>query len=148
VLNRDLVGKDPQVLADTIGLKLPGGVQLLYGETDTKNPFVFEEQMMPFVPFVRCRDAQHGIDLCVEFEHGYGHTAVIHSRNVRNMTTMARAMNTTLFIKNGPSPAGLGLGGEGFLSYSIATPTGEGVTSPLTFTRQRRCAMVDDLRIF
>ncbi|MBA3311711.1 MAG: aldehyde dehydrogenase EutE [Planctomycetota bacterium] len=148
VLNRDLVGKDPQVLADTIGLKLPGGVQLLYGETDTKNPFVFEEQMMPFVPFVRCRDAQHGIDLCVEFEHGYGHTAVIHSRNVRNMTTMARAMNTTLFIKNGPSPAGLGLGGEGYLSYSIATPTGEGVTTPLTFTRQRRCAMVDDLRIF
>lgn len=148
VLNRDLVGKDPQVLADRIGLKLPGGVQLLYGETDTKNPFVFEEQMMPFVPFVRCRDAQHGIDLSVEFEHGYGHTAVIHSRNVRTMTTMARAMNTTLFIKNGPSPAGLGLGGEGFLSYSIATPTGEGVTSPLTFTRQRRCAMVDDLRIF
>ena len=148
VLNRDLVGKDPQVLADIIGLKLPGGVQLLYGETDTKNPFVFEEQMMPFVPFVRCRDAQHGIDLSVEFEHGYGHTAIIHSRNVRTMTTMARAMNTTLFIKNGPSPAGLGLGGEGFLSYSIATPTGEGVTSPLTFTRQRRCAMVDDLRIF
>lgn len=148
VLNRDLVGKDPQVLADKAGVKLPTGVQLLYGETDTKNPFVFEEQMMPFVPFVRCRDAQHGIDLCVEFEHGYGHTAVIHSRNVRTMTTMARAMNTTLFIKNGPSPAGLGLGGEGYLSYSIATPTGEGVTTPLTFTRQRRCAMVDDLRIF
>lgn len=148
VLNRDLVGKDPQVLADKAGVKLPAGIQLLYGETDTKNPFVFEEQMMPFVPFVRCRDAQHGIDLCVEFEHGYGHTAVIHSRNVRTMTTMARAMNTTLFIKNGPSPAGLGLGGEGYLSYSIATPTGEGVTSPLTFTRQRRCAMVDDLRIF
>lgn len=148
ILNRDLVGKDPQVLADTIGLKLPGGVELLYGETDRTNPFVFEEQMMPFVPFVRCRDAQHGIDLCVENEHGYGHTAIIHSRNVRTMTTMARAMNTTLFVKNGPSPAGLGLGGEGYLSYSIATPTGEGVTSPLTFTRQRRCAMVDDLRIF
>ena len=148
VLNRDLVGKDPQVLADTIGLKLPGGVQLLYGETDTKNPFVFEEQMMPFVPFVRCRDADEGIRLCVEFEHGFGHTAIIHSRNVRTMTTMARAMDTTLFIKNGPTPAGLGLGGEGFLSYSIATPTGEGVTSPMTFTRQRRCAMVDDLRIF
>jgi aldehyde dehydrogenase len=148
VLNRDLVGKDPQVLAETIGLKLPGGIELLYGETDTSNPFVFEEQMMPFLPFVRCRDARHGIDLCVEFEHGYGHTAIIPSRNVRTMTEMARAMNTTLFIKNGPSPAILGGGGEGILSYSIATPTGEGVTTPLTFTRQRRCAMVDDLRIF
>ena len=147
-LNRDLVGKDPQVLADTIGLKLPAGVQLLFAETDTSNPFVFEEQMMPLVPFVRCRDAQEGIRLCVEFEHGYGHTAIIHSRNVRTMSQMARAMDTTLFIKNGATPAGLGLGGEGHLSYSIATPTGEGVTSPMTFTRQRRCAMVDDLRIF
>ena len=50
-------------------------------------------------------------------------------------------MNTTLFVVNGPSMAGLGLGGEGYLSYSIATPTGEGMTTPLTFTRYRR---VDD----
>ena len=76
------------MLADKAGVKLPAGVQLLYGETDVKNPFVFEEQMMPFVPFVRCRDAAHGIELCVEYEHGYGHTAVIHSRNVRTMTRL------------------------------------------------------------
>ena len=147
VLNRNLIGKDPAVLAEMIGVSVPAGTQILYGETDTNNPYVPEEQMMPFVPFVRCRDAMHGIELAKEFEHGFGHTALIHSRNVRTMTTMGRIMDTTLFVKNGPSMAGLGLGGEGFLSYSIATPTGEGVTSPLTFTRQRRCAMVDDLRI-
>lgn len=146
-LNRDLVGKDPQVLADQIGLRLPPGVQILYGETDTSNPFVPEEQMMPFVPFVRCACVDEAIDLAKEFEHGFGHTGIIHSRNVRNMTRMGRVMNTTLFVKNGPCMAGLGLGGEGYLSYSIATPTGEGVTSPMTFTRQRRCAMVEDLRI-
>jgi len=147
VLNRDLIGKDPGILAEMIGVSVPSGTQILYGETDTNNPYVPEEQMMPFVPFVRCRDAMHGIELAKEFEHGFGHTALIHSRNVRTMTTMGRIMDTTLFVKNGPSMAGLGLGGEGFLSYSIATPTGEGVTSPMTFTRQRRCAMVDDLRI-
>ena len=147
VLNRDLIGKDAAVLAQMIGVSVPAGTQILYGETDTSNPFVPEEQMMPFVPFVRARNAAHAIELAVEFEHGFGHTGIIHSRNVRNMTTMGRAMNTTLFVKNGPSMAGLGLGGEGFLSYSIATPTGEGVTSPLTFTRQRRCALVEDLRI-
>ena len=87
------------------------------------------------------------MQLAREFEHGFGHTAIIHSNNVRNMTAMGRLMDTTLFVKNGPSTAGLGLGGEGFLSYSIATPTGEGVTSPLTFTRQRRCALAEDLRI-
>ena len=147
VLNRDLVGKDAAVLAERIGIRAPAGTQILYGETDTSNPFVPEEQMMPFVPFVRCRDAMHGIELAKEFEHNFRHTSLIHSRNVRNMSTMGRVMDTTLFVKNGASMAGLGLGGEGYLSYSIATPTGEGVTNPLTFTRQRRCAMVDDLRI-
>ena len=147
VLNRDLVGVDAEVLAEKIGVKVPHGTQILYGETGTDNPFVPEEQMMPCVPFVRCRDAAEGIELCLEAEHGFGHTSLIHSRDVRTMTEMGRAMNTTLFIKNGPSMAGLGLGGEGYLSYSIATPTGEGVTNPLTFTRQRRCAMVDALRV-
>jgi aldehyde dehydrogenase len=147
VLNRDLIGKDATVLAKLIGVNAPEQTQILFAETDTTNPFVPEEQMMPFVPFVRSRDAMHAISQAKEFEHGFGHTSIIHSRNVRTMTTMGRTLNTTLFVKNGPCMAGLGLGGEGYLSYSIATPTGEGVTNPLTFTRQRRCTMVDDLRI-
>jgi len=147
LLNRDLIGRDAAVLAKLIGVNVPPNTQLLYGETDTNNPFVPEEQMMPFVPFVRARDVHHAIDLAEEFEHGFGHTAIIHSRNVHNMTLMGKRLNTTLFIKNGPCGAGLGLGGEGYLSFSIATPTGEGVTTPMTFTRTRRCVMVDELRI-
>lgn len=147
VLNRDLIGKDAAVLAQLIGVRVPAGTELLYGETDESNPFVSEEQMTTFVPFVRCRDFRHGLELAKKHEHNYRHTSIIHTRNVRNMSIMGREMDTTLFIKNGPCMAGLGLGGEGFLSYSIATPTGEGVTSPLTFTRQRRCTLVDDLRI-
>ena len=147
VLNRDLIGKDAAVLAELIGVRVPAGTQLLYGETDESNPYVSEEQMMPFVPFVRVRDFRQGLELAKKHEHNFRHTAIIHSRNVRNMTIMGREMDTTLFIKNGPCMAGLGLGGEGYLSYSIATPTGEGVTTPLTFTRQRRCTLVDDLRV-
>ena len=146
-LNRDLIGQDAAVLAKHIGLNIPADTQILYGETDESNPFVPEEQMMPFVPFVRARDFRHAVDLAKKYEHGFGHTAIIHSRNVRHMSIMGKEMNTTLFIKNGPCGAGLGLGGEGYLSFSIATPTGEGVTNPLTFTRVRRCTMVDDLRI-
>ncbi|MBD3674755.1 MAG: aldehyde dehydrogenase EutE [Planctomycetaceae bacterium] len=146
-LNRDLIGQDAAVLAQHIGLNVPADTQILYGETDESNPFVPEEQMMPFVPFVRARDFRHAVDMAKEHEHGFGHTALIHSRNVRHMSIMGKEMNTTLFIKNGPCGAGLGLGGEGYLSFSIATPTGEGVTNPLTFTRVRRCTMVDDLRI-
>lgn len=147
ILNRDLVGKDASVLAEMVGVRVPAGTQLLYGETDTSNPFVPEEQMMPFVPFVRAKDTMHAIEMAYHFEHGFGHTAIIHSRDVHAMTVMGRLMNTTLFIKNGPCGAGLGLGGEGYLSFSIATPTGEGVTNPLTFTRVRRCVMVDELRV-
>jgi aldehyde dehydrogenase len=146
-LNRDLIGQDPAVLAQHIGLSVPANTQILYGETDESNPFVPEEQMMPFVPFVRARDFRHAVDMAKEHEHGFGHTAIIHSRNVRHMSIMGKELDTTLFIKNGPCGAGLGLGGEGYLSFSIATPTGEGVTNPLTFTRVRRCTLVDDLRI-
>jgi aldehyde dehydrogenase len=147
VLNRDLVGQDAAVLAQKIGVSVPPGTQLLYGETDRQNLFVPEEQMMPFVPFVRASDTMQAIEMAHEFEHGFGHTAIIHSRDVHTMTVMGRLMNTTLYIKNGPSMAGLGLGGEGYLSFSVATPTGEGVTNPLTFTRSRRCSMVGELRV-
>jgi hypothetical protein len=80
-------------------------------------------------------------------EHNFRHTAMMHSKNVENMTIMAKVMDCTVFVKNGPSMAGDGLGGEGYMSFSIATPTGEGITSARTFTRQRRCALVDYLRI-
>ncbi len=146
-LNRDLIGKDASVLAEQIGVKVAPGTTLLFGETNVDNPFVPEEQMMPFVPFIKVRDVAEGIRLAKEAEHGFRHTSLIHSRNVRNMTVMGKELDTTLFIKNGPCGAGLGLGGEGYLSFSIAGPTGEGVTTPLTFTRQRRCTLVDDLRI-
>jgi aldehyde dehydrogenase len=147
-VNRDFIGKDPSFLAQAIGLTLPAGTQLLFGETDAKHAFVEEEQMMPFVPIVRVKNLEEGIAASLEAEHGYKHTSIIHSHDVESITAMGRALDTTLFIKNGPSMAGLGLGGEGYLSFSIATPTGEGVSNPRTFTRVRRCVMVDNLRIY
>ena len=102
---------------------------------------------MPFLPFVRARDIDHAVEMAHRSEHGFRHTAMIHSTNVNHMTKMGKVMDTTLFVKNGPSMAGLGLGGEGYLSFSIATPTGEGPTTPLSFTRERRCSMIDNLRI-
>ena len=144
---KDYLGQDAAVLARGIGKSVPANTELLFGETDESNPFVPVEQMMPFVPFVRCRDVDECIAKAQHYEHGFRHTSIIHSNNVRNMTKMGRAMDTTLFVKNGPCMASLGLGGEGYLSFSIATPTGEGVTTPLTFTRERRCSLIDDLRI-
>jgi len=146
--NKDYIGKDPSVLAQAAGINLPSGTQLLFGETDAMHPFVQEEQMMPMIPIVRVKSVEEGIALSLQSEHNYKHTAIIHSHDVENITAMARALDTTLFVKNGPSPAGLGLGGEGYLSFSIATPTGEGITNPRTFTRVRRCVMVDNLRIY
>jgi aldehyde dehydrogenase len=148
VINKDFIGKDPSVLAQAAGVNVTGQTQLLFAETDARHPFVVEEQMMPFLPIVRVKSVEEGIAAAVEAEHNYKHTSIIHSHDVEHMTAMARALDTTLFIKNGWCLAGLGAGGEGYPSYSIATPTGEGVTNPRTFTRVRRCVMVDNLRIY
>ena len=147
-VNKDLIGRDAAVLAEAAGVRLSAGTQLLFAETPAEHPFVREEQMMPFLPIVRVPSVEAGIEASEAAERQYKHTSIIHSQNVNHMTAMARALDTTLFIKNGPCMAGLGLGGEGYLSYSIATPTGEGVTNPQTFTRVRRCVMVDNLRIY
>jgi len=146
-VSKELVGKDCTVLAAAAGTSCPVGTNLLFGETDEKNPFVPEEQMMPFVPFVRVRDFNHGLELAVKYEHGFGHTAIIHSNNLANITRMGKVMNTTLYAVNGPSTATLGIEGEGYPSYTIATPTGEGVTNPLTFTRFRRMAISGSLHV-
>lgn len=147
MVNKDLIGKDAAVLAERAGFKVPADTELLFGETDESHPFVDHEQMMPFVPFVRVPDVDKAIALAKKYEHGFKHTSIIHSRNVETITRMGRELDTTLFVQNGPSTAGLGSGGEGYLSFSIATPTGEGVTTPLTFTRQRRSTTVRALRV-
>ena len=133
MVNKDFIGKDAAVLAKAAGINVPENTQLLFAETDADHAFVKEEQMMPFLPIVRVKSVEEGIEASIVAEHNYKHTSIIHSHDVEHMTAMARALDTTLFVKNGPCMAGLGLGGEGYLSYSIATPTGEGVTNPKTF---------------
>jgi aldehyde dehydrogenase len=135
-LKRDLIGKDAAILAEAAGVRVPAGTDLLFGETTEDHAFVQEEQMMPFLPVVRVRDVDAAIQASVRAEHGHRHTAMIHSRNLDNATKMARAMKATLFVQNAPCFASLNL--PSYLSHSIATPTGEGVTTPMTFTRQRR----------
>ena len=147
VPSRDFLGKDAAVLAKGAGKTIPSDVELIFGETDKDNPFVPVEQMMPFVPFVRCRDVDEAIELARINEHGFRHTALMHSINLNNLTKMGKLLDTTIFVKNGSCLAGLGSGGEAYGSYSIAGPTGEGITTPMTFTRERRCTMVDNLRI-
>jgi aldehyde dehydrogenase len=146
-VKKDFVGKDPAVLAAATSVSIPPDTQLLFGETDENHPFVVEEQMMPFIPIVRVPDVNAAIAASVKAEHGYRHTAVIHTQNVNTATRMARAMNTTLMIHNAASPASLGVGGPGYFSHSIATPTGEGITTPMTFTRERQMVVGNALRI-
>ena len=147
VLNRKYVGADPAVLARIAGLTVDPKAEMLIAETDADDLFVIEEQMMPLVPVVRAGDFAEAVRLAVDSEHGYKHSAMVHTMNVAHMTHMARAVDTTLFVKNGPCTAGLGMGGEGYISFSIATTTGEGITTPRTFTRFRRCTLVDQLNI-
>ncbi|MDR3745938.1 MAG: aldehyde dehydrogenase EutE [Acidobacteriaceae bacterium] len=146
-VRKELVGKDVSVLAAAAGVSVPANAQILYGITDENHPFVVEEQMMPFIPIVRVLNVEAAIAASVKAEHGYRHTAIMHSKDVGNVTRMARALNTTIFVSNASSLASLGFGGPGYLSHSIATPTGEGITTPLTFTRERQITIGGALRI-
>ena len=139
-LRKELIGKDVSILAAAAGIQIPAATPLLFGETVEDHAFVQEEQMMPFVPIVKVL-VNAGIAASLKAEHNYRHTAIIHSRNLDNVTRMARAMNTTLFVSNAACVAALGSGNPSYLSFSIATPTGEGVTTPMTFTRERQFAI-------
>jgi acyl-CoA reductase-like NAD-dependent aldehyde dehydrogenase len=147
VINKAFVGKSPSTILGEIGVNVDPSVRLVIAETEAQHSLVWTEQLMPIVPLVRVPNADQAIDLAKAVEQGMGHTATIHSRNIDVLSRMSREINTSIFVKNGPSLAGLGFGGEGFTSFSIASPTGEGLTSARDFTRVRRCALVDAFRI-
>jgi acyl-CoA reductase-like NAD-dependent aldehyde dehydrogenase len=147
IINKAFVGKSPSVILREIGVNVEESVRLVVAETDAQHQLVWTEQLMPVIPLVRVRNADEAIDLAKAVEQGMGHTAMIHSKNLDVLSRMSREINTSIFVKNGPSLAGLGFGGEGFTSFSIASPTGEGVTSAIDFTRVRRCTLVDAFRI-
>ncbi len=147
VVSRDCVGRDASVLLQKIGVHVGKEIRCLIYETNFDHLFVQTELMMPILPIVRVRDIDEAIDLAVKAEHGNRHTAHMHSKNIDNLTRFARAVETTIFVKNAPSYAGIGFGGEGHTTFTIAGPTGEGLTSARSFTRFRRCVMVDNFRI-
>ena len=146
-VSRDCVGRDAKVLLEKIGVRVGDEVRCIICETDFDHPFVQHELMMPILPIVRVDNIDQAIDLAVKAEHGNRHTAHMHSKNIDNLTRFARAVETTIFVKNAPSYAGIGFGGEGHTTFTIAGPTGEGLTSARSFTRYRRCVLSESFRI-
>jgi len=147
VINPAWIGRDAAKILAEIGVQVEPEPRLLVAEVPRDHSLVWTEQMMPVLPVVRVGTVDQAIDLAVRVEHGFRHTASIHSTNVDTITRMARAMNCSIFVANGPNFAGLGEGGEGFSSFSIASPTGDGLTRPRTFSRERRITVVGALRI-
>ena len=144
-INKDWVGRDASKFLKAIGID--SDAKLVICETDANHPFVQVEMMMPVLPIVRVKDIDEAIELAVQAEHGCRHSAHIHSKNIDHLTRFAQAVETTIFVKNAPSYAGIGAGGEGYTTFTIAGPTGAGLTAAHSFTRQRRCVMVDGLHI-
>lgn len=143
----DFVGKSAVYILDKLGIPVDESVRLIIFEADRNSVFVQEELMMPILPIVRVNDVDEAIDLAVEVEHGFRHTAMMHSKNVDKLTKMAKLIQTTIFVKNGPSYCGIGFNGEGYTTFTIAGPTGEGLTSAKSFARKRRCVLVDGFNI-
>jgi aldehyde dehydrogenase len=146
-VNPAWIGRDAARILAEIGVRPNVEPRLLVAEVPAEHSLVWTEQMMPVLPVVRVPDVAAAIDLAVRAEHGFRHTASIHSTNVDTITRMARAMNCSIFVANGPNFAGLGEGGEGFATVSIASPSGDGMTRPRSFSRERRVTVVGALRI-
>lgn len=146
-MNKDFIGQNAKVLLAEVGIEVGDEVRLILVDVEWDHPLVFSEQMMPIMPLVRVRNADEAIDLSKVAEHGFRHTAVMHSKNLDHLSRMAREMDCSIFVKNGASMDGLGYGGEGFCSFTIASPTGEGITNPISFSRVRRCVLKDSFRI-
>ncbi|MBN1349047.1 aldehyde dehydrogenase EutE [candidate division KSB1 bacterium] len=148
VVSRDFIGKNASVLAAAVGLSISDNVRLLFGETNFEHPFVQEEQMMPFMPVVRAKTIAEAITMAVKAEHGFQHTAVIHSNNLKVITEFSKAVDTDIVVVNGPSMAGNGpKAGEAYFSHTISSPTGEGICTPRNFARIRRICTYNSLRI-
>lgn len=146
-VNKKYVGKNVDVILRDAGIPCDASKRLALCEVDGDHPFLWTEMMMPVLPLVRVRNVDEAIDFAVEVEHGYRHTASMHSRNIDKLSKMARACDCSIFVKNGPNASGLGWNGEGPTSFTIASPTGEGMTTARSFTRLRRCTLVDRFRI-
>ena len=146
-INKDLIGRNADVILGKIGMSVPASVRLGIVEVGEDHPLLWTEQMLPIVPVCRVPNADAAIDLAVKVEGGNRHTAIMHSKNLDNLSRMAKECDCSIFVKNGRSQAGLGLDGEGYCSFTIASPTGEGMTGPRSFSRFRRCVLVDHFRI-
>ncbi len=144
-INKDWVGRDASKFLKVLGIE--SDARLVICEVPEMHPFVQVEMMMPVLGIVRVNNIDEAIEMAVKAEHGNRHSAHIHSKNVDHLTRFARAVETTIFVKNAPSYAGIGAGGEGYTTFTIAGPTGEGLTAAHSFTRQRRCVLVDGLHI-
>ncbi len=147
VINKNYIGKNIQVILKEIGVDVSPDIRIAVAPVIEDHPLVWTEQLLPVIPLVRVSDVDYGIDVAIKAEHGFRHTAVMHSKNIDKLSRMAKEINCSIFVKNGPSVAGLGFGGEGYCSFSIASPTGEGITNPRSFSRERRCVLVDHFRI-
>ncbi|WP_413741005.1 aldehyde dehydrogenase family protein [Sodalis sp. RH15] len=146
--NKAAVGKSPATLLKMAGLPVPDKApRLLLAEVPADDPLVMVEQLMPILPVVRVRDFDAGLQLALKVEGGLHHTATMHSQNVSRLNKAARLLQTSIFVKNGPSYAGIGVGAEGFTTFTIATPTGEGTTSARNFARHRRCVLTNAFSI-
>lgn len=142
-VQKDWVGRDASQFLNKIGVTDKNDVRLLVFEANFNHPFVQLEQMMPVLPIVRVNSLEEAIELAVKAEHGNRHTASMFSKNVDNLTRFARRIGTTIFVKNAATLAGVGFGGEGYTTFTIAGPTGEGLTCAKTFTRRRRCVLAE-----
>ena len=147
VINKKLEGRSANEILEYAGIPCNGTIKLIVAETERIHPFVTLELLMPLVPLVKAADFEEALEIALDVEQGYKHTATIHSESIEHLNQAAKEMQTSVFVKNGPSFMGIGFDKEGHTSFTIATTTGEGTTTARHFARRRRCTLTSGFSI-
>lgn len=147
VINKKLEGRSANEILEYADIPCNGTIKLIVAETERIHPFVTLELLMPLVPLVKAADFEEALEIALDVEQGYKHTATIHSESIEHLNQAAKEMQTSVFVKNGPSFMGIGFDKEGHTSFTIATTTGEGTTTARHFARRRRCTLTSGFSI-
>jgi propionaldehyde dehydrogenase len=138
-INKDYIGQDAARILGDAGINCDSGIRLAVFVTDQEShPVIQHEQLMPVLPILLVDSFKEAMAAALRIEHGFGHTAMIHSKDIDRITQFGQMINTTNFIVNARSQAMAAEKAKGGTAWTIAGATGEGNTTPRSYTKERR----------
>lgn len=145
--NKKLNGMNANKILQLAGINCSRKIKIILVDCIKEHPIVVNEMLMPILPVVEVENFDKALEVALEIEQGLRHTAVIHSQLIERLSRVAKEMQTSIFVKNGPAFSGIGFRNDRELSMTVASVTGEGTVTARHFARTRRCVLCEGFSI-